>query len=1091
MLKRISFFAAVLCLGVLAGNAQVTTSSIAGVVLSEQNEPLVGASVTALHTPTGSKYTTVSVSGGRFNIPNIVPGGPYTISVTYVGLTAYEKRDIMIPLGDKYELSVPMTAQARELETVVLASSRSAVVKNGAATNISNRTIQTIANPARTITGVTKLTPQSNGNSFAGLNYRFNNITIDGSLFNNNFGRSGDGFVPGGASTAISIDAIDQIQVNISPFDVRQAGFVGGGVNAVTRRGTNNWYGTVYGFYRNQNFNGEKVNGQTISNAKRSVKTFGASVGGPIIQNKLFFFINAETEKRTNPGQTWLARRPGITDGNPQVTPVLASDLDNLKAFLISQYNYDPGIYEGYDFLTENKKILGRIDWTISDKHRLTLRYTHSETDDDDQINNTSRPAGAAAINNGRRGGPSSGLAYNGSNFKNNTVVKSGVVELNSQFSKRFSNQLLASYTDNRPVRVPNSDGVVPFVDIMSSSSNVYISFGTELFSYKNEIIDKALNIADNVSITLGKHALTVGASYEYLQFENSFTSGAGPGYYRYASLQDFLDKKAPSFYAIAYDPTNPKSIKVPKATFAQLGVYLQDSWNASTKFRLTYGVRLDRPAYPYKPDRNPALEAVTFQDENGRPEKFDVSKWPEAKILVSPRVGFTYDVNGNKDLIVRGGTGVFTGRIPFIWLVNQVGDNGVIRAQYTASGAELAAIRYNTNRETYLPATGSPVTTIPSGSSYSATARDFKMPQVWRTNLAIDKRLAPQTTFTLEAIFTKMINNVYYRNANLGNQNGTLGGAVDKRPYYNTRLNSNISQMIVLDNINKGMSFALTPQLQKSFSKNWEAMIAYTFTYSTDVAAGTSDQAASGWNINQIVNNPNRPEYGNASFAIPHRIVAFAAKRFEYLKKKMATTVSLYYSAGSQERYVYRYTSDINGDGQFNDMIYIPKDASEITFVEGLRGSNGQVYTAAQQRDAFFTFIDNDKYLKKHKGQYMDRFGGLLPWVHTLDLRLLQDFTLIAGGKRHTLQFSADLTNFLNLLNSRWGYRYSYRFGGFSDQGILGVPTATNNTGAETFNRNTPKFTFDPAGLFKVHQPNYSTASAWGLQLGLRYTFN
>lgn len=1089
MLKRISLLLAILLVTSSVIFAQVTTSVISGVVLSEKNEGLPGASIVATHLPTGTRYTTSSGNGGRFTIPNIAPGGPYKIVVTYVGLTNYEGNDIFVPLGEKYDVSVTMTAAAKELENVILTTRRTTLIKTGASANFNNRVITTVPNPGRGLTGVTKLTPQSNGNSFAGLNYRFNNITIDGSLFNNNFGRSGDGFVPGGATSAISIDAIDQIQVNIAPYDVRQAGFVGGGVNAVTKRGTNNWYGSIYGFYKNQDFNGEEVNKQKIQNAKRSLKTFGGSVGGPIIKNKLFFFINAEYEKRINPGQTWLAKRPGVNDNNPQVTPVLASDLDRLKAFLISDYGYDPGIYENYDFLTDNKKILGRIDWTISDKHRLSIRYTHSETNDDDQINNTSRATGASAINNGRRGGTTSGLSFTGANFKNNTIVKSGVVEFNSTFSKKISNQFLASYTDNQPKRVPNSSA--SFVDIMATSSNVYTSFGNELFSYKNEIVDKALNFANNISFTLGRHNLLVGGSYEYLHFENSFTSGAGPSYYRYASLQDFLDKKAPTFFAVAYDPANPLGIKVPAAKFAQLGLYVQDIWNVNNKFKLTYGLRMDRPTYPYTPDRNPALQAVVFKDEKGQNEQFDVSKWPETRTLYSPRVGFTYDLNGDKDLIIRGGTGVFTGRIPFIWLVNQVGDNGVVRAQYTASAAELANIRYSTDRTKYIPTTPVPVgTTIPSGSSYSATAKDFKMPQVWRTNLAIDKKLGINTTFTLEAIYTKMIHNVYYRNANLGAQNGTLGGVADKRPYYTQRLNANIFQMIVLDNIDKGSSFALTPMIQKSFNKNWEAMLAYTYTYSVDVAAGTSDQAGSGWNTNQIVNNPNIPELGNASFAIPHRVVGFVTRRFEYFRKNMATTIGLYYSGSPQERFGYRYTSDINGDGQTNDILYIPKDASEITFVEGLKvGTN--VYTAKQQSDAFFKFVENDPYLRKHKGQYMDRFGALLPWTNTLDLRVLQDFYVKTGTRKHTMQLSVDVTNLLNLLNSEWGYRYSYRFGGFQDQGLLGLPSSTNNTGAESFNRLNPKFTFDPAGLPKVHQPNYSTFSSWGLQLGLRYIFN
>jgi len=1056
---------------------QVTTSSMSGVVSDEKNTPLVGATIVITHTPTGSKYTTLSQSGGYFSFPNIVPGGPYTMSVSYVGLAEYKRTDINVPLGDKYDISVQLTSSAKELETVVISGRKSNVIKTGAATSITRTQILNTPNISRSLTGLTKLTPQSNGNSFAGMNNRYNNITIDGSVFNNNFGRSGDGMVPGGG-LSISLDAIDQIQVNLSPFDVRQAGFVGGGINAVTRRGTNDLYATVYTFQRFKDFYGTKVADGKADNTNLSSKVYGASVGGAIIKNKLFFFVNAEKENSTRPGQIWLANRPETAD-NPLVTPVLASDLDRLSQFLKSEYNYETGPYEKYSFGIDNYKLLGRIDWNISDKHRLTLRYTQSKTDDDEQVNNSSTIGNA--FGNGRRAGKSGGMAYANSNFKNNTTVKSGVAELNSNFSKKISNQILASYTDNRPSRV--APAIVPFVDIMKDPNTVYISFGTDLFSYKNYIVDKAFNAAENLTFNFSKHTLTVGGSFDHMEFQNSFTSGSGGGYYRYASLQDFLDKKSPVVFAVSYDPNNPRGIAVPSAKFNQLGVYVQDTWTPSSFFRLTYGLRVDKPSYPYTPPRNPALEEVTFKDENGNDEHFDVSQFPKSRFLVSPRVGFTYDVEHDKSVIIRGGTGIFTGRIPFIWLVNQVGDNGVIRAQYQASNPELANITYNTDRTTYIPANPPPVgQSIPAGSSYSATTKDFKMPQVWRTNLAFDKKIALNTLFSFEMIYTKMINNVYYRNDNLGPQSGTLGGSADKRPIYTTRLNPDINRLAVLDNINKGSSFAFTPIIQKTFANGWEASLAYTYTFAQDVAIGSSDQAASGWTTNNIVDNPNKPELGYSNFSIPHRIVGSASYKINYLKQTMATTFGVYYSGSSQERFVYRYSGDINGDGASNDIIYIPKNPSEIQFQEGYT-TGGVTYSAKQQSDAFFSFVENDKYLSKHKGQYMDRYGATLPWNHLVDLRILQDLYIKTGSKTHTIRISADVTNFLNLLNKDWGYKYSYNFGSFQDQALLGL--------ASGFDKANPVYTFNPAVPTKVYQPNYSTTSTWGLVLGLRYIFN
>jgi hypothetical protein len=1073
-------------------NAQVTTSSITGTIKSDKGEPLEGATIVATHVPTGSKYTTSSQKSGQFNFPNITPGGPYTVTATFVGLNQYEKTDIIAPLGDKYDMVIELASNTKELQTVIISGRSSNVIKTGASTNFNNRQIQTQPNIGRSITGLTKTSPQANGNSFAGMNYRYNNITIDGALFNNNFGRSGDGMIPGGGASGISIDALDQIQLNIAPYDVRQAGFVGAGINAVTKRGTNTFKGTVYGFYRNQDFNGNKVKGVEFNNTKKSNKIYGASLGGPIVKDKLFFFVNVEKEERTQPGQTSVAKRPGVNDDDPNVTSALASDLDKLSKYLKDTYNYDPGAYEGYDALTDNFKFVTRLDWNITNKHRLTLRYNQSETNDDDMVNANSGPSSVSRFSNSRRGGSATGgLGFIGTNFKNNTKVNSTVAELNSTFSNKISNQLIASYTRNQPVRIPNS--VFPFVDIMNGSS-VYTSFGTDLFSYENKIDDKAYNIADNVTMNFGKHSLTAGASYDYFAVKNFFSDAGGPSYYRFASLQDFLDNKAPSFFAVTYgyDQKNPGFIPPAEATFGQIGLYAQDAWSVNDKFKLTYGLRIDKPLYTFDAPENPALQKVVFKDVDGSDETFDVSKWPKSRLLFSPRVGFSYNV-ADENTIIRGGTGVFTGRIPFIWLSNQVADNGVLRSLWqVSSSADLSDYLFSPDRTTYLSKVppAQPGTTIPSGRpSYSATVPDFKMPQVWRTNLAFDKTFATDYIFTIEGIFTKFINNVYFRNANLGAQNGVLNAPGGQRPYYSSRLNDNIATMTVMDNTNKGFSTVFTAQVRKAFSRNWEGSVAYSYTFANDLNIGTSDRASSSWSTNNIVNNPNQPALSYSNFSIPHRVIANFSYRFNYLNNNMATTVGLYYNGSSQERYHFRYGNDVNGDGQTNDLIYIPADASQINFVEGFKVGS-KVYTAQQQKDAFFAFVDNNPYLSKHKGQYVDRNGALLPWVNSLDMRILQDFSFNALKRKHTFQFTVDVVNLLNLIDNDWGTRYAYNFGSFSDQGILGTPSSSNNTGGESFNRSAPKFTFNPDGPKLAYRTDVSTFSTWGIQLGLRYIF-
>jgi hypothetical protein len=426
------------------------------------------------------------------------------------------------------------------------------------------------------------------------------------------------------------------------------------------------------------------------------------------------------------------------------------------------------------------------------------------------------------------------------------------------------------------------------------------------------------------------------------------------------------------------------------------------------------------------------------------------------------------------------------------------VGDNGVIRAIYQASAADLPNRKYNPDRTAYIPENPPAVgTSIPNNSSFSAIAKDFKMPQVWRTNLAVDKKFGGNYTFTLEGLYTKFINNAYFRNANLGAQTGEVNLPI-KRPYFASRLNSPVTQMTVLDNTSKGYSLALTAGVQKSFSKGWEAGIAYTYTLAQEAAIGSSDQSGSGWATNNISVNPNIPELGQSNYAVPHRIVANGSYRIEYNNKTLATTIGFFYAAQPQERYSYRYGADINGDGQSNDMLYIPRDPSEITFVDNFRGAGGKKYTAKQQSDAFFAFIENDKYLRKHKGQVIEKYGALLPWNHSLDLRVMQDVIFRSGTKKHTIQVSLDVLNFLNLLNSDWGYRYQYTFGTFQDMGILGVPTRnagdptqSNNDQNEAYNPATPKFTFDPGNPTTGYRAAMNTNSTWGLQLGLRYIFN
>ena len=1091
MLKKIYLFLAVALLSTAFLHAQVTTSSITGVVKGEKNDALVGATVVLTHTPTGTVYNAVTKSGGVFNIQNINPGGPYTLEVSNVGYETYSSSDISIPLGEIYEATVDLTTSSRQLTEVIVTGT----AKNqriGAATNISRTQITNLPNISRSLLDATKLTPQSNGGSFLGMSNRFNNITVDGSIFNNNFGL-GSNALPGGASQPISIDAIDQMQVNLAPYDVRQAGFTGAGINAVTRRGTNNWYGTVYDYYKNQNFNGKKVDGEKLPELlKSSSNIIGASIGGPIIKNKLFFFINGEYENRTAPGQTGIAQNAS-NKGQPNVLQyVTEEDMNKVSDFLKSKYGYDPGSYQGYDFATTNKKFLARIDWNINERHRLTARYNQSETSDDVLTNTNSGPN--PRISNGRPGGSfvSNGLNFSNSNYQQNNNVYSGVLELNSKLSGGASNQLLASFTKIKDFRgTPGAQ--FPFVDIMRDKDNVLMTFGSEIYSYKNSLENNTWNISDNFSWNIGRHNLLAGASFDYLTFANSFANYGGQSYYRFASINDFINGAAPVVYAVTYSNTDRTEITPAEAKFGQLGFYLQDNFTISSQLKLTYGARFDIPFYPGTSFKNDALAAAALRDREGNPFKADVGAWPKTRLLVSPRVGFNYDVTADKSWVLRGGTGIFTGRIPFVWLVNQSSDNGVLNTLFSANAYDkngdgsfkydMTQYPFSADRTAHIP---NPLPANAGGNTnasyYSVTAPEFKIPQVWRSNLALDKRFGNGYVATIEGIYSKTLNSVYHYNANLGDASGTLNATGDTRPVYSKSLLSNVGQVFVMDNNSKGYSFALTGQLQKTFSQNWQASIAYTYSIAKDVSPNNGDRSQSSWTQNAIVNDPNHPELGYSSYSVPHRITAFASYRFEYANKNLASTISLFYSGSSQERYLYRYGADLNSDGATNDLLYVPatKDGLDQFFTplsEKQKDGTTKVYTPQEQADAFWSFVENDKYLRKHKGSYVDRYGALLPWVNRLDLRFLQDLAPVIGNKKHTFQISLDMQNFLSLLNSSWGNQYTYNYGTYSDQAIVGADKG--------------KYTFLPSNADKpIYDKYYGLRSTWSMQLGIRYIF-
>ncbi|MGB4845784.1 MAG: TonB-dependent receptor [Ferruginibacter sp.] len=1054
-------------------NAQVTTSNISGNVKDDKGAALSGATVKVVNTRNGSTKLSQSDKNGRFLIPNLDPGGPYTVTVTFVGITIPEKTNVILQLGTTEVLDFVGQTSGNVLETVVVSSRSARTVQTGTSTNFNNRSLVITPNINRSITNIAALSPQAGaGSSFGGRDGRYNNIQIDGSSFNNNFGLSSNP-LPGGAVQPISLDAIEEFSVNVSPFDVRQANFTGAGINATTKKGTNKFRGSVYGYYRNEGFLGRKANGEKVpSVTESSSKTFGAAVGGPIIKNKLFFFISAEKVDFDQPGINWKARR-GAASTDPNESRTQAADLDAVSNYLRTQFGYETGAYENLgNFFTKNKKILGRLDWNINNKHSVSFRYNYSKTDDDQLLNGNSAPNPRSSSNRWSN----NSMSYENSNYANTNVLSSYAFEAKSSFTYKLSNQLLATYTKaNDPKRSTKSTDF-PFIDILSGG-DAYISAGHELFSYNNDVQNNTLTINDNVTYNTGKHTITAGIGYEKIYVKNQFMR-YGTSYYRYASVTDFLTNAPPIAYGLTYAYAGQKPYV--ELEFGQVSIYAQDEIKFNDRFKLTVGLRADRPLFQNKLTGNPGISALTFADLDGNPINLDVSKWPKERTYISPRIGFNWDVYGNKSMIIRGGLGVFTGRFPFVWFTNQPSNSGVIQNTVDVVNASgLPAYLFNPDPLAYVgnfpsnPGTSSP-------GSIAVADPDFKMPQVLRVSAAVDKKIGNDWTITLEGIVNKDINALIQYNANQRAPIGTTFGPGGRPLFGNSsatrRINPAISEAMVLSNTSRGGAGIVTLQVSKKFRKNWDLTVAYTHTESFDVSGNPGSQASSAWSNLQSSRGNNDLDLAYSDYGTPNRVIAYASYKVDWLKY-LSTTFSLVYMGYEQSRYSYRYSNDYNQDGISSDLMYIPKDASEITFV-----TNG-AFSPAQQSAAFFAYVDQDKYLSSHKGQIAKRNGAKMPWFSNLDFRLLQDILPLTKHRNYGLQFSMEIENFTNLLNSDWGVtkRTVYNNGA-----ILAVASAPTATTAATYRMNLVSGALPTS----TYTSNVTVGNTWRMNLGLRLNF-
>ena len=1098
-LVLITFFAFV-----FSGYSQVTTSGITGKITDANNEALPGATVLAIHQPSGTQYGTIANSEGQFNLQGMRSGGPYKVEVSFVGYNKATYTDVNLSLGESFVLSVKLDETSVAVAEVIVIGEKGTAnsEKNGASVNVGTRQIAMMPTISRSINDVTRLTPQASGSSIGGGNYRQNYITVDGAQFNNAFGIGSN--LPAGGSP-ISLDALDQISVNITPFDVRQSGFTGASVNAVTRSGTNEFSGSVYTYMKNEKYMGNKVGDATFTKNPSDYQMQGFRLGGPIIKNKVFFFVNYESEKSTVPGPSRVAATAAAPADGVNIARPTATEMDAISKYLKDKYGYETGPYQGYSFESPGSKFLTRIDWNISKNHKFNIRYSKTTskspgTQSGGIIAPSQSTSPFSSIYTGTR------LAMDALWFKNScyyqeTNFSSLSSELNSTFNGgKYSNTLRFTYSYQDEPR--STDGAIfPFVDILKDNK-VFTSFGTELFSYGNLRQVKTTNITDDFSWSMGKNRFTFGLQYEHNQTKNGFMR-FGSSFYVFKSWDDFVNGAKPQNFGVTFSNTPGYSQAYPSFDFNQYSTYLQDEIVVNAKLKVNAGFRVDLPTYSQPAAEHPMIATLTFGSE-----KYNTATLPKSKPLLSPRIGFNYDVKGDRSLVVRGGTGIFTGRVPFVWVVGQVGDAGMIQTTQTYSGATVPGA-FNPDPRAYYPTTQPAAGTIVP-STFTVISRDFKLPKSWKSSIAVDAKLPWGIKGTVEGVYNSDFNTAFF--VNTGLKPGVpmnIAGYADNRTIYpyttsttnGTKYYQTIStdgktvttglatggngvSPIVLTNEKGGYYYSGTVKLEKAFDSGFYGMIAYTHSAAKNLVDGAGDQASSAWNGNANVNGANSVEKSYTSYVTPDKVIANVSYKIEYLKT-MATSVSVFYEGGSQGRFSYVYSSNIVRDGAgSNNLIYVPKDPSEITFVD--QTVNGKVWTASDQSASFFAYINQDKYLKNRKGKYAERNGAIMPWRNRYDVKVMQEFFIKVGGKRNTIQVSLDILNAGNLINKNWGIADSY-----CQNNIL---TPANSSSVVAGGTVKPTFKLNPYNnemLKKTYKDYVDYTSTYSMQLGIRYIFN
>ncbi len=1056
----------------------VTTSSIRGKVLDENNEPLPGANITAIHGPTGTFYGTSTDDQGFYRLDNVRVGGPYTITTSFVGYTDVQYTDIFLRLGEPVIADVTMGESAVELgEVLVTATAGTVGLTSGSSTQIKTEDIDAMPTLNRNINDYTRLTPQASGNSFAGVNNRFNSIYVDGAVNNDVFGLAGSGTNGGQTGIApFSIDIIDQFQVVLSPYDVTFGGFAGGGINAVTKSGTNKFKGTAYYFFQNQSLvgktNGTEADRLNLSERTRvadfSKKTYGASLGGPIAKDKAFFFTNVEIQKDVNPIPFNVATYTGEANRSSE------SDLNNLADFLRNSYGYDPGTFGETSDELEGLKFFGKIDVNLNSSNTLTLRHQYTKAE---QFN--------------RDGGGSRYLPFTNNGIFFPSITNSSAIELNTRIGNRMSNNLIIGYTAVRDDRDPLGQDF-PYVIISDAGGT--IEFGSEPFSTANILNQDIISITNNLKLYRGKHTWTFGTHNEFYDIFNLFMPW-NYGQYEFNSLEDFLTgAPADEFqrvYSLRDNVSGDESIAGAEINAIQLGVYAQDQIQVNERLNITAGLRIDLPIITNDPEEAPRFNSEVLPR---LASSYDIAnnvaagQAPDGQVMFSPRLGFEYFMDDTKSSKLRGGLGIFTSRIPFVWPGAMFNTNG-LTSTFIGDFAIPGDVIFRPDVQNQYVYENP---RVPSGDM-NLFVKDFKYPQVFKGNVAWDKNHGNGWVTSVEALYTKTLNNVVYTNINTSTEvDFRWTGSGDTRPVF---VRSEIDDdafgaVYVGSNTSEGYTYNITASAAKRFDSGLNLNFAWSYGDAYALNEGTSSQNSSQWRGQIHVEGRNNPIYGRSDFSAGHRIIGSIDYKIKWGGSgNTGTQISLFYEgeSGTAMSYVIgdRSARNINNQrgstSRNRSLVYVPRDANDINLVD--QTVNGQTVTAAQQWERLNAVIEEDPGLRNRRGMYAEKNGSRAPFESKFDLAIRQDFGTQLGSNLHKFQLSFDIFNLANFINKNWGTRYNvpgdfnnyflYDFEGYADDGT------------------TPQFSYIDEDLGKDRFDVSGLSSRWRMRIGLRYIFN